>query len=57
MSLRRFEEFTEALWGTPVSSGSVSRLGQEIFWYIEAWRNAEISGISTGRSSRKVGWA
>src|ERR1700744_840766 len=37
VSVRRVEDITEALWGTRVSSGTVSR-------HIEAWRNREIVG-------------
>lgn len=44
VSVRRVEDITEALWGTRVSSGTVSRLNQKIYRHIEAWRNREISG-------------
>jgi transposase-like protein len=37
--VRRVEDITEALWGTRVSSGTVSRLNQKIYRHIEAWRN------------------
>src|SRR5579864_3387895 len=43
VSVRRVEDITEALWGTRVSSGTVSRLNQKIYRHIEAWRNREIS--------------
>src|SRR3569833_3325716 len=39
VSVRRVEDITEALWGTRVSSGTVSRLNQKIYRHIEAWRN------------------
>jgi len=42
--VRRVEDITEALWGTRVSSGTVSRLNQKIYRHIEAWRNREIVG-------------
>lgn len=42
--MRRVEDITEALWGTRVSSGTVSRLNQKIYKHIEAWRNREIVG-------------
>jgi transposase-like protein len=44
VSVRRVENITEALWGTRVSSSSVSRLNQKIYQHIEAWRNREIIG-------------
>ena len=42
--MRRVEDITEALWGTRVSSGTVSRLNTKIYRHIEAWRNREIVG-------------
>jgi transposase-like protein len=44
VSVRRVEDITEALWGTKVSSATVSRLNQRIYQHIEAWRNREILG-------------
>jgi putative transposase len=44
VSVRRVEDITEAMWGTRVSSGTVSRLNQKIYRHIEAWRNREIIG-------------
>jgi putative transposase len=44
VSVRRVEDITEALWGTRVSSGTVSRLNQKIYRHIEAWRNRHIEG-------------
>jgi transposase-like protein len=38
VSVRRVEDITEALWGTRVSSGTVSRLNQKIYGKIEQWR-------------------
>jgi transposase-like protein len=39
VSVRRVEDITEALWGTRVSAGTVSRLNQQVYERIEAWRN------------------
>jgi putative transposase len=44
VSVRRVEDITEALWGTRVSSGTVSRLNQKIYRHIEAWRNRKMEG-------------
>ena len=44
VSVRRVEDITEALWGTRVSSGTVSRLNQKIYRHIEAWRTRSIEG-------------
>ena len=38
------EDITEALWGTRVSSGTVSRLNQRIYEQIDAWRQRPITG-------------
>ena len=45
VSVRRVEDITEALWGTRVSSGTVSKLNQKIYTHIETWRNRPIGGI------------
>lgn len=42
VSVRRVEDITEALWGTRVSAGAVSRLNQKVYARIEAWRNEPI---------------
>ena len=42
--MRRVEDVTEALWGTRVSSGTVSRLNQRIDEQIDAWRPRPITG-------------
>lgn len=39
VSMRRIEDITEALWGTRVSSGTVSNLNKKAYENIEAWRN------------------
>ena len=44
VSVRRVEDITEALWGTRVSSGTVSELNQKIYKKIEAWRNRPLTG-------------
>jgi transposase-like protein len=44
VSVRRVEDITEALWGSRVSSGTVSRLNQRIYEQIEAWRQRPIAG-------------
>lgn len=44
VSVRRVEDLTEALWGTRVRSGTVSRLNQRIYAPIEAWRTKPIDG-------------
>src|SRR5262249_32031633 len=44
VSVRRVEDITEALWGTRVSSGTVSRLNQKIYRHIDGWRNRQIEG-------------
>lgn len=45
VSVRRVEDITEALWGTRVSSGTVSKLNQKVYKHIEAWRNRPIEGV------------
>ena len=44
VSVRRVEDITEALWGTKVSSGTVSKLNQKIYRTIEEWRQRPIEG-------------
>ena len=44
VSVRRVADITEALWGTRVSSGTVSRLNQRIYEQIDAWRQRPITG-------------
>jgi putative transposase len=44
VSVRRVEDITEALWGSRVSSGTVSRLNMKIYKTIEAWRMRPIKG-------------
>ncbi len=42
VSVRRVEDVTAALWGTRVSSGTISKLNQRIYGQIEEWRNRPI---------------
>jgi putative transposase len=44
VSVRRVEDITEALWGTRVSPGTVSKLNKRIYETIEQWRNRQIEG-------------
>lgn len=44
VSVRRVEDITEALWGTKVSSGTVSKLNSKIYDTIEKWRMNPIEG-------------
>src|SRR6202046_5656934 len=44
VSTRGVEDITEALWGTRVSSSTVSELNKKIYGQIEGWRNRPIEG-------------
>jgi putative transposase len=44
VSVRRVEDITEALWGTRVSSSTVSELNKKIYAQIHEWRNRPIVG-------------
>ena len=44
VSVRRVEDITEALWGTKVSSGTISNLNQKAYGHIETWRCRPITG-------------
>lgn len=44
VSVRRVEDITEALWGSRVSSGTVSNLNARIYATIEDWRKKPIEG-------------
>jgi transposase-like protein len=50
VSVRRVEDITEALWGTRVSSSTVSDLNKKIYATIEAWRNRPIEGEHPARA-------
>lgn len=38
VSVRRVEDITEALWGTKVSSGTISNINKKAYEHIEFWR-------------------
>ena len=44
VSVRRVEDITETLWGTKVSSGTISNLNQKAYKHIEAWRQRPLTG-------------
>jgi len=44
VSVRRVEDVTEALWGTRVSSSTVSELNQKIYERIDQWRLRSLEG-------------
>ena len=44
VSVRRVEDITEALWGTKVSSGTISNLNKKAYENIEQWRSRPLSG-------------
>lgn len=45
VSVRRVEDITEALWGTRVSPGTMSRLNKKIYGQSAAWRDRPITGL------------
>ena len=47
VSVRRVEDITEALWGTRVSSGTISNLNQKAYENIEKWRCRPLIGKYT----------
>jgi transposase-like protein len=44
VSVRRVEDITEVLWGTRVSSSTVSEMNQKIYERIEQWRMRPLEG-------------
>ena len=44
VSVRRVEDFTQALWGTRVSASKVSDLNQKIYGKIDQWRERPLVG-------------
>jgi transposase-like protein len=44
VSVRRVEDITQALWGTRVSPGTVSKLNKKIYGSIEQWRTKGLTG-------------
>lgn len=43
VSVRRVEDITEALWGTRVSTGTISNLNKKAYEHIEKWRARPIT--------------
>jgi len=44
VSVRRVEDITQALWGTRVSPGTISKLNHQVYDRIEQWRNRPLEG-------------
>ena len=44
VSVRRVEDITEALWGSKVSSATISELNKKAYVHIEDWRNRPLQG-------------
>ena len=44
VSVRRVEDITETLWGTKVSSDTISNLNQKAYKHIEEWRQRPLTG-------------
>ena len=44
VSVRRVEDITETLWGTKISSGTISNLNQKAYKHIEEWRQRPLTG-------------
>lgn len=44
VSVRRVEDITEALWGSRVSTGTLSNLNKKVYSKINEWRNQPIEG-------------
>ena len=44
VSIRRVEDFTEALWGTRVSFGTVSSLNKKVYKHVDRWLSQKIDG-------------
>ena len=42
VSVRHVEDITEALWGSRVSAGTVSKLNKKVYVKIEEWRQREL---------------
>ena len=42
VSVRRVEDITEALWGSRVSAGTVSKLNKKVYVKIEEWRQRKL---------------
>ena len=55
VSTRRVEDITEALWGTRVSSSTVSELNKKVYAQIEQWRQRPIAGSTPTSTSTASG--
>jgi transposase-like protein len=55
VSTRRIEDITEALWGTRVSSSTVSELNKKVYAQIEQWRQRPIAGSTPTSTSTASG--
>ena len=44
ISVRRVEDITEALWGSKVSTATISELNKKAYVHIEDWRNRPLQG-------------
>lgn len=44
VSVRRVEDITEVLWGSKVSSATISELNKKAYVHIEDWRNRPLQG-------------
>ena len=53
VSVRRVEDITETLWGTKVSSGTISNLNQKAYKHIEEWRQRPLTGEKQLRKRRR----
>ena len=42
VSVRHVEDITEALWGSKVSSSTISELNKKTYVHIEDWRNRSL---------------
>ena len=45
VSVRRVEDITEALWGSRISSSTISELNKKIYKNIEEWRNSPLEAV------------
>ena len=42
--MQRVEDITEALWGSKVSPGTISKLNQKVYVRIDEWHNRQLVG-------------
>ena len=42
VSVRRVEDITQALWGSKVSTGTISNLNKKVYQQIDEWRNRKL---------------